>query len=143
MFIALRDVTINRVCTSAVNFCLRVYSMCNFSASRIYVLVSATVYSHNKRCEENSNFHLHSYRVASLCPRRIDGAQAELQALEKESLRVYQDTVSSCEVSNSMPGLFYSFSKYDGLLFTQHSLFWPLYNRSGMLLLTSQLETVS
>ena len=103
------------------------------------VLVSATVYSHNKRCEENSNFHLHR----GLCPRPIDGAQAELQALDKESLRVYQDTVSSCEVSNSMPGLLYSSSKYHGLLFTQHSLFWPLYNRPGMLLLTSQLETVS
>ena len=71
--IFVRDVTINCVCTSAVNFCLRgtrVYSMRTFE---LRVLVSPTVYSHKKRCEENSNFHLHVHR--GLCPRRIDGGK--------------------------------------------------------------------
>ena len=68
-------------------------SQCNFSVPLSFVYLLPLSYIRIIR--DRKNFHLHR----GLCPRRIDRAQAELQALEKESLRVYQDTVSSCEVS--------------------------------------------
>ena len=77
--------------------------MCNFSVLLNFAYLLALPYIRIRRDAKK-------IRTFIYCPRRIDGAQAELQALEKESLHVYQDTVSS-EVSNSMPGLLYKGQK--------------------------------